>query len=211
MSNPHLFQPTSSAQFEYLDRKSRFIATADPVETSAEVKGVLQSIRHQNPHAAHVVYAFRVGGLSRDDFGMSDDGEPKGTAGRPVLEVLKGSSVTNVLLSIVRYFGGTKLGTGGLVRAYTTAAQGVLEQLSVEVLEARTTLLLDCPYELHQSIRRLCDDYAFQDVRIVSESFGSVVSLELNMRTELMPDVGAAIRDVSRGTIELDRLKGSPE
>ncbi|TVR87857.1 MAG: DUF1949 domain-containing protein [Spirochaetaceae bacterium] len=211
MSTPHLYRPTASTLFEYLDRKSRFIASAHPVESSTEVKGILQNLRQQNPRAAHVVYAFRVGGLTRDEFGMSDDGEPKGTAGRPVLEVLRGSSITNVLLSVVRYFGGTKLGTGGLVRAYTVAAQGVLEQLSVEVLESRTSVLLECPYELHQSIRRLCDGYAFQDVRIDSESFGSVVRLELNMRTELVPALEAALRDVSRGTIELDALRGSSE
>lgn len=211
MSNPHLYQPSSSARFEHLDRKSRFIASADRIETTVEAKSILQGLRTSNPDAAHVVYAFRVGGLNRDEFGMSDDGEPKGTAGRPVLEVLRGSSITNVLVAVVRYFGGTKLGTGGLVRAYTTAAQGVLEQLRVEVLEERTRLSLDCPYEIHQSIRRLCEEYPIHDVRIESENFGTVVTLELNFKTELMPEMSAAIRDVSRGTIELDALNDTPD
>jgi len=194
-----------------MDRKSRFIATADRVDTSAEAKSILYGLRVRSPNAAHVVYAFRVGGLSRDEFGMSDDGEPRGTAGRPVLEVLRGSSVTNVLVAVVRYFGGTKLGTGGLVRAYTNAAQGVLEQLEVEVLEQRTRLSFKCPYELHQPIRRLCEDYAVQDVRIESETFGSAVTLSLNVKTECMPEICVAIRDVSRGTIELDALKDFPD
>ncbi len=209
MSTPHLYQPVSSAVFEHIDRKSRFIATADRVETAVEAKGVLHGLRLQNPDSAHVVYAFRVGGLGRDEFGMSDDGEPKGTAGRPVLEVLRGSSVTNVIVAVVRYFGGTKLGTGGLVRAYTSAAQGVLQRLGVEALEERTRISFECSYELHQPIRRLCETYAAHDVRIESETFGSVVTLRLNLKTEDMPEIAAAIRDVSRGTIELDVVRGT--
>jgi len=181
------------------------------IETAAEAKPYIQVLRKQNPNAAHVVYAFRVGGLSRDEYGMSDDGEPKGTAGKPVLEVLRGSSVTNVVIAVVRYFGGTKLGTGGLVRAYTSAAQGVLETLLIEVLEERVQISLECPYELHQPIRRLCEDYASEGLRIVSERFASEVCMVISLKSDLLPHVSAGLRDVSRGTIEIDVSKGTLE
>lgn len=211
MSNSYLYQPISSARAEHIDRKSRFIATAVRIETAAEAKPYIQVLRKQNPNAAHVVYAFRVGGLSRDEYGMSDDGEPKGTAGKPVLEVLRGSSVTNVVIAVVRYFGGTKLGTGGLVRAYTSAAQGVLETLLIEVLEERVQISLECPYELHQPIRRLCEDYASEGLRIVSERFASEVCMVISLKSDLLPHVSAGLRDVSRGTIEIDVSKGTLE
>ena len=155
MSESYLYQPTSSARTEHIDRKSRFIAIAERIETAAEAKNYIQILRKQNPDASHVVYAFRVGGLSRDEYGMNDDGEPKGTAGRPVLEVLRGSSVTNVVIAVVRYFGGTKLGTGGLVRAYTSAAQGVLETLRIEVLEERAQY----PWHAPMSTMHLSEEY----------------------------------------------------
>ena len=211
MSESYLYQPTSSARTEHIDRKSRFIAIAERIETAAEAKNYIQILRKQKPDASHVVYAFRVGGLSRDEYGMNDDGEPKGTAGRPVLEVLRGSSVTNVVIAVVRYFGGTKLGTGGLVRAYTSAAQGVLETLRIEVLEERAQLSLACPYELHAPIRRVCEDYASEGLRIVSERFATEVRMVISLKSELLPHVSTALRDVSRGTIEIDVSKETPE
>ena len=88
---------------------------------------------------------------------MSDDGEPKGTAGRPALEVLRGSEITNCLVSVVRHFGGTKLGTGGLVRAYGGATKEVLAALPVEELVQKRDFDLVVPYELYDAVRRELD------------------------------------------------------
>lgn len=93
-----------------------------PVETQAQAREKLHEVKQKYFDATHVVHAFSVG-LKSETFGMSDDGEPSGTAGRPVLDVLKGSGITNILLTVTRYFGGTLLGTGGLVHAYSESAK----------------------------------------------------------------------------------------
>lgn len=206
MTRPPLSQPVSSSTAEHTDRNSRFIAWAVRVETATEAKLSLQKIRAAHSDATHVVYAFRVGGHARDECGSSDDGEPKGTAGRPVLEVLRGAELSNVLIAVVRYYGGTKLGTGGLVRAYTTAAQLVVGRLKTECIEQRVTLAFRAPYDLYPPIRRFLDDRSEQGVRVESEVFDVAVSLEVSTQDRYEDELRARIQDVSRGTIEVQRL-----
>src|SRR6056297_2586324 len=122
-------QPAGAARFELEVKRSRFIAEIQSCTDRRTAERHIDQQRANHPHAAHVVYAFSLGERNSQQFGMSDDGEPKGTAGRPALEVLKGSGVTDCVLTIVRYFGGTKLGTGGLVHAYGDAAKGVFSVL----------------------------------------------------------------------------------
>ena len=107
---------------EIVIKNSRFISEVFPVETQAQAREKLHEVKQKYFDATHVVHAFSVG-LKSETFGMSDDGEPSGTAGRPVLDVLKGSGITNILLTVTRYFGGTLLGTGGLVHAYSESAK----------------------------------------------------------------------------------------
>ena len=110
-------------------KNSRFIGTAGPAASVAAAQEFINSIRDRYPDASHHAYAFSVGFGATVTEGMSDDGEPSGTAGRPVLAVVKGSGLGDVAVVVSRFFGGTKLGTGGLVRAYTQTAQQVLGEL----------------------------------------------------------------------------------
>ena len=105
------------AEAEIEIKKSKFIAIALPVKTHDDVRNAVSSIRREHPTANHVVHAAVIG-KAGTEYSMSDDREPKNTAGRPALEVLKGSGITDIVICIVRYFGGTLLGTGGLVNAY---------------------------------------------------------------------------------------------
>ena len=114
--------PVERAESEIIIKKSRFIAIAEKIDSLEQVKDIVRKVREEHPKANHVVHA-AVAGKSGTIYSSSDDKEPKNTAGRPALEVLKGSKVTNIVVCIVRYFGGTLLGTGGLVRAYSKAAQ----------------------------------------------------------------------------------------
>lgn len=111
-----------AAEAEFTEKKSRFIGRAYPVETEEEARVILERTRKEHWDASHNVFAYRVG-LRPEIQRFSDDGEPGGTAGMPMLEVLRGESVQNTLVIVTRYFGGVLLGTGGLVRAYTRGAQ----------------------------------------------------------------------------------------
>ncbi len=119
--------PAKTVRVETRVVNSRFIATIGQAQTVEEARAFIDALRQEFADATHNVYAFRVGYGASVTEGMSDDGEPSGTAGRPALAVLRGADLGDVVLVITRYFGGTKLGTGGLVRAYTHSAQEALE------------------------------------------------------------------------------------
>jgi len=125
--------PLKTVSVEIVIKKSRFIAIATPLDSPEQAKSHILQSRKEHPDASHVIHAYILGKRG-DLFSMSDDREPRNTAGRPVLEVLKGSGITNILVIVIRYFGGTKLGTGGLVRAYSAAAKEALSCIPVEEL-----------------------------------------------------------------------------
>lgn len=135
---------------ELLIRKSRFLGCVQPVDGRAQALAVVESLRAEHPGAAHVCWALLAGGQSA----ANDDGEPGGTAGRPMLEVLRHQQFEGVLATVVRYFGGVKLGAGGLVRAYTDAVAQAL--LGAEKLPLQRTLAFACrvPYALEGWVRR---------------------------------------------------------
>jgi len=110
----------------YKDRGSKFLAFAFPVESELEIASYLDNLKKDHPKARHHCYAWRLG-ISKDSYRANDDGEPSGTAGKPILGQIDSFGVTNVLIVVVRYFGGTLLGTSGLIQAYKTSAQTVLD------------------------------------------------------------------------------------
>jgi len=135
---------------ELVIKKSRFIACVQPVEGRAQAQSIVQQLWQQHPGAAHVCWALLAGGQSA----AVDDGEPSGTAGRPMLDVLRHQDLEGVLATVVRYFGGVKLGAGGLVRAYTDAvAQALLDAPKV-ARERQATLACQVPYALEGWLRR---------------------------------------------------------
>lgn len=135
---------------ELVIKKSRFIACVQPVEGRAQAQTIVQQLWQQHPGAAHVCWALLAGGQSA----AVDDGEPSGTAGRPMLDVLRHQDLEGVLATVVRYFGGVKLGAGGLVRAYTDAvAQALLDAPKV-ARERQATLACQVPYALEGWLRR---------------------------------------------------------
>lgn len=132
-------------QGEIVEKKSRFIAQVFPVETEEEAAGIIEETKKKYWDARHNCYAFVLGAggeISR----CSDDGEPSGTAGRPILEVITGRGLRNVLVIVTRYFGGTLLGTGGLVRAYSAATQAGIDASQVITKEAGYRLTVDTDY-----------------------------------------------------------------
>ncbi|MGJ7556454.1 IMPACT family protein [Variovorax sp. RB3P1] len=135
---------------ELLIRKSRFIGCVQPVADRAAALAVVASLRAEHPAAAHVCWALMAGGQSA----ANDDGEPGGTAGRPMLEVLRHQQIEGALATVVRYFGGVKLGAGGLVRAYTDAVAQALLGAALVPLVRQRSLRCTVPYALEGLVRR---------------------------------------------------------
>lgn len=142
-----LLRPVHS---ELVIRKSRFLGAVQPVAGREEALAVVAALRAQHPGAAHVCWALLAGGQSA----ANDDGEPGGTAGRPMLEVLRHHQLEGVLATVVRYFGGVKLGAGGLVRAYTDAIAQALLQAEKLPLQKMLQLACSVPYALEGMVRR---------------------------------------------------------
>ncbi|MDC7222200.1 MAG: IMPACT family protein [Spirochaetales bacterium] len=186
-------------------KKSKFLAYALPLASLADIKEEVAKARREHPDSRHVVHAAVVG-PEGGEFSLSDDGEPKGTSGRPSLEVLKGRDVTNVLVLIVRYFGGTKLGTGGLVKAYGDAVKAVLEELDTEPLVQKADFRLNLTYHDHSPVRLLLEK---EGVEILSEEFAEGVTLTGRCPRAVLDTLGEPIRDLTRGAARIDILEES--
>ncbi len=149
--------PSETYQTEIVIHKSRFISTISRVDSVDEAKAFLNSIRAQMPDASHHVYAFRIGHGKSVIEGMSDAGEPSGTSGPPILSILRGSDLGDVIIVVTRYFGGTKLGTGGLVRAYSEAAKAALDGVRTELKQDWITIRVQIEYSHFELIKRFID------------------------------------------------------
>ena len=145
----------SGGEGEIVEKKSRFISTIRKCETEEEAVAFIEEMKKKYWDARHNCSAFIIG--SRGELTRcSDDGEPSGTAGRPMLEVLTGSGIRNIAVVVTRYFGGTLLGTGGLVRAYTQAAKDALDAAGLSVVRRWVELSVDCPYGFLERVRLEC-------------------------------------------------------
>ncbi|MDZ8120313.1 YigZ family protein [Pontiella sp. NLcol2] len=146
--------PAGRHRAETVEKKSRFIATLRRVCSPDEAKQFVNEIRSEYPDARHHCWAYVAGAPgSSHPCGMSDDGEPHGTAGRPMLQVLLNCGIGEIMVIVTRYFGGTKLGTGGLARAYSGAVQAVLESLPTEEAVDTEPVMIRTAFEFEPSIR----------------------------------------------------------
>ncbi len=162
---------TSSAEIAV--KGSRFLAESFRVDGQSMARDLIKAQKQKYADATHVCHAFIIG-KNAEIMGMSDDGEPGGTAGRPMLDVLKGKGCTNILVTVTRWFGGTLLGTGGLVRAYSQAAKDVVEASVFEELVDKSSFKLSCDYQSYQAVRRLIDE---REASELMESFAELVTI----------------------------------
>ena len=196
-----LLEPTGFAEIELVVRKSRFIARGVPAATVEEAQAALTGVKAAHPDASHVVHAYLVGAPGREIGSLTDAGEPRGTAGRPIMDILRGSPVRNVVIAVVRYFGGTKLGTGGLVRAYGGAAREVLQKLRTRPLVLRDHLTIVTTYTYHDSLRRLLEA---SGAVIVLEDFTAAVTIEVEVPRHDRDDLEVSIQNLTGGTARID-------
>ena len=143
--------PTSRAETELVEKRSRFIGQVWPVESEAEARARIEETKKKHYDARHNCWCYRIreGGVER----YSDDGEPQGTAGQPMLNVFQREGVTNVCCVVTRYFGGVLLGAGGLVRAYTQSAKDALDAAGVSVVRRWVEAAVPCPYSFFERLR----------------------------------------------------------
>lgn len=174
---------TGIAEGLFTEKRSKFIAYAVPVRTVEEVKEQVEKFRKQYYDARHVCWAYMLG-HERKNFRANDDGEPSGTAGKPILGQINSNELTNVLVVVIRYFGGIKLGTGGLIVAYKAAAAEVLAVSEVEERTVDVDIKVIYEYPFMNGVMRIIKE---MNVEIVSQSFDMDCEMTLRIR---MNDVG---------------------
>lgn len=191
-----MFVPAERARVEIRVSNSRFIASAAPAASVEAARQFIAELRAEMPDANHHVYAYIVGHGATVSEGMSDDGEPSGTAGRPVMAVLRGSGLGDVAVVVTRYFGGTLLGTGGLVHAYGAAAKEVLAALPREEKIERQVLEVLLPYTAYELARRLV---AAHSGAIQEEIFAADVTLRVLLPVSEVAMVTTDLQELTAG------------
>jgi uncharacterized YigZ family protein len=195
--------PAARARVEETILRSRFITTVAPAATPEEARALVAAVRREFADASHNCYAFVAGPPgSTGQIGLSDDGEPSGTAGKPMLQVLLGSGIGDIAVVVTRYFGGTKLGTGGLVRAYSGGVKEVLKVLPMKEKVALARLIASGPYNYIAPVGRLLSAF---EARIVEQTFAADVMWEIELPEEYVQSFLAALVELSRGEIEVAR------
>ena len=178
------------AQVETKVKGSRFIAETKMVESKDEVLEFLKGIRKREHAATHHCYAYRIGHGQNVRFKYSDDGEPNGTAGKPIYDCIRGRNLTNVMAVVTRYFGGTKLGTGVLARSYSETAVGALEESGTKTVYITDQLQLRFDFKYYDQILKVLQRYqAGQDSSDFSETVKLIVSVRKSKTTELKNEI----------------------
>ena len=186
----------AAASDEFVERRSRFIGYIAPVRTEEEAAAFISEKKALHWDASHNVYAYilREGQTRR----YSDDGEPQGTAGMPILDVLRHENLVDVCCVVTRYFGGVLLGTGGLVRAYTQGAQVAVAAAGVQRMSLYTVALIACPYNLYEIILHLLPDY---DCSVEETDYGADVTLTVTLPAGTEDRLNAALAEATAGQV----------
>ena len=203
MPNPYLI-PAEEIRREQTVVNSRFIATLAPVANVDEARAFIERIRDEFSKASHNVPAYLIGGGNTLSDFCSDDGEPAGTAGRPALAVLHGSGLGDVAVVITRYFGGTLLGIGGLVRAYTESTQMVVKAVGRARRQQVHVAMLALPYNLLERVRLLVQKHQGE---ILDESFAADITMTLRYPVENAEPLQADLSELSAGTMQTETIE----
>ncbi|MCR5033204.1 MAG: YigZ family protein [Lachnospiraceae bacterium] len=187
---------------EFEDKKSRFLARMVPVRTEEEATLILEQERKKYYDAKHHCSAFilEAEAGTMPLMRSSDDGEPQGTAGRPMLEVLRGADLRGVVVIVTRYFGGTLLGTGGLIRAYTAAVQDALSRAQIGLMTYGASFSLTTDYN---SVGKIQYQLSSRNITPVSSDYGTEVSMTLQVEEERAEEVRKMLIEVTAGQVKL--------
>ena len=189
--------PTAPSETEFTEKRSRFIGHVWPVETEAEARACIEAMKKRYHDARHNCWCYRLkeGGVER----YSDDGEPQGTAGQPMLNVFQREEVTNVVCVSTRYFGGILLGAGGLTRAYTRSAKDALDAAGISRMRLWSVLMVPCPYPLYERMRLLVEKCGGV---VENADFGTDVLLTVLLPAEDVDGFREKVTELSAGKLE---------
>ncbi len=196
MSLDEYLVPTAFGEDEFTEKKSRFIGRVWPVETEEEALAKIQEMKKQHYDATHNCWAYII---KDGPMRFSDDGEPGGTAGNPMMQVLQREEIYNVVCVVTRYFGGVLLGAGGLVRAYTKGAKIAVDAAGKSMKRVWSVLYVPCPYTFYE---RLKLEVAAFDGIIRDTQFGAEVELEILVSQEKTQAFFDRLTDMTSGTVE---------
>lgn len=185
------------------EKMSRFIAFAHPVRSAAEAKDWIASIASKYHDARHVCWAYMLGAES-SEFQWSDNGEPSGTAGKPILGQIRSKELSNVAIAVVRYFGGIKLGTSGLIAAYREAARQALDGAEIKTTYETNTVSFTFPYLSMNSVMRMVRD---SGAAILSQEFDNVCTMTLEMRADRIDELTRRITEIDGTSIQTNPLQ----
>ncbi|MFZ6843178.1 IMPACT family protein [Undibacterium sp. RuTC16W] len=191
-----MYQLVSLATAEIEIKKSRFLGQLYPVNTRAEARSLLVNIRATHPNAVHVCWALICDG----DSGLDDDGEPSGTAARPIYNVLVHKQLHNILAVVIRYWGGTKLGAGGLTRAYGQAISDAFKTAELQQVESYCERICHFQFADESSLRRLCEQH---QISIVSADYSDTVELRLKLKQQQVQAFEQLASDLLRGSLQI--------
>jgi uncharacterized YigZ family protein len=203
MTVPYLI-PAEEIRREQVVVNSRFIATLAPVANTDEAREFIERIKKEFAKASHNVPAYIIGGGNTVSDYCSDDGEPSGTAGRPALAVLHGSGLGDVVVVITRYFGGTLLGKGGLVKAYTESTQMVVNAVRRARRQQVHIVMLALPYNLLERVRMLVESHQGD---VLDESFAADITMTLRLPVEKMGQFQADLSELSAGKLRAETIE----
>ena len=174
----HTISENSVGEGYYTEKRSKFLAFAHHVETVEEVKSIVSAYRKQYYDARHCCYAYMLG-PEQKAFRANDDGEPSSTAGKPILGQINSAGLTDILIVVVRYYGGVNLGTGGLIVAYRTAAVDAIANATIEVRQVEETIKYDFTYPMMNDVMRIVKEMQPQ---VVDQQFDNTCSITLRIR-----------------------------
>lgn len=189
--------PTAAARAELREKGSRFLAIIAPAVSEQVAQAQIEATRKRYADATHVCWAWRLGMPARER--STDSGEPAGTAGLPILQVLRGREISDVVAIVIRWFGGVKLGKGGLARAYAGAARLAAEELPLSARVPRTRLVLTLPYERVGGVKRLVHP---PDVELVEQEYRERVSIVLSVVDPRLKELEDALAELG---VQVDR------
>lgn len=199
MSDIKWFQPTEKCEHQTKIKASRFIVDIFPVKSEEDIQLHLNEVQKREHTANHHCYAWRLGIGDDENWRVNDDGEPAGTAGKPIYQVLVGNHVTNVLAVVTRYFGGTKLGKGGLMRAYGGVVLEALPLLKKRAYIPRVTLECQCDFEHANLVYRLIETFGAQ---LKSQDYSDKVTIQLRIKKDQADKFSWDLHELSNSLIK---------
>ncbi len=182
----------------YREKMSKFLAFAIPIETADEARKIIAEYQNKYHDARHVCWAYMLG-ADRTQFQCNDNGEPSGTAGKPILGQINSFNLTNLLIVVVRYFGGIKLGTSGLIAAYREAAREAISAGTIVEMHEMSDIAFTFPYLSMNAVMKLVKD---SDARIKSQQFDNSCSMELSIRSDNAPQLKEKLSDIDGVSVE---------